>query len=679
MKQVNFSFQFCGKQTFCFIIFILVTEEKLVRRGCVSELLAAEQNHCYENSTECKLCNRERCNSRLDFLSCTRCDSSKNRDCILSPNEHAFEYVCKHYEDECFTRVVKNRVTRGCLIESTETDTNLEMECSNRRLCKLCTNGNRCNSEPVEHAYCYWCNSIVDERCKSNVSHSMRIQCPLSGRHLGCYHIEMPKEGRIVVARGCYTNVDETFCNENPNLCKNCLENECNHLSSFQRCIQCVSNSSGDCHQLTDKTPTKICPNYNDQCLTKISDDNVIERGCIDQYYVCKDSSNCATCSNGSLCNNFTLTQDYCIKCHSRNDSKCHQKVDYIPKKCRLSLQSQGCFHSFRSFPATTIRGCMIDLSIDDRKSCRSGISSCLWCMGSGCNIRNTFPMCYSCSSETDEKCVHSLPITIMETCRHYNDECFTYVSGGVIERGCLKSRNKIFINNCRSETQNCAICNSTVLCNNHRVATKQCIHCDSRNDTNCIDLPKKMREKFQFDCRFALFEQGCYTNEKTGIGGVSYVERGCVANIEDQREKLDCIEEKNSCRVCSDSNCNYQPKHQECYICDDCVVPKLYHFKNCETSFDSCAIQINKTGHTNRGCSSLFPIRKFKEICFDRACNNFPYPKFRIKCLHCDGESACQYINQTIYKKKLKFCNIFEFGESCYSLLGEGNFWQPQ
>lgn len=154
-------------------------------RGCLSSLLTYEVNDCRREAQFCKTCIGNNCNAKVDFETCRVCNSATNVNCIRSPSSVP-SVTCRNYLDNCFVNVQNNIVTRGCVLEQSNT---VQQEClrTNSDLCESCTGTSNCNNEIVDGEFCIDCDSQVDPNCRTSLNHTMRVQCNLAVRQLGCY------------------------------------------------------------------------------------------------------------------------------------------------------------------------------------------------------------------------------------------------------------------------------------------------------------------------------------------------------------------------------------------------------------------------------------------------------------------------------------------------------------
>lgn len=76
----------------------------IVVRGCTSQLVTGELTYC-ETNGDCKLCDDENCNGKVEFQSCYACDSATDPSCVLTQTSTAtaMKTICVDYLDECAT------------------------------------------------------------------------------------------------------------------------------------------------------------------------------------------------------------------------------------------------------------------------------------------------------------------------------------------------------------------------------------------------------------------------------------------------------------------------------------------------------------------------------------------------------------------------------------------------
>lgn len=640
-----------------------------VRRGCVSELSPLEREKCTHNSTDCKICIGNKCNNRPEILTCLQCDSLSSNDCFRPKNLSKLMHTCKRYDDECFTWVKNERVIRGCLCEMVETIPNLINDCQNPKWCHRCSNESCCNKNAIENEYCYSCDSLMDQNCSANLSVSMQTLCPISIQPFGCYHSEDIDNGKKMVKRGCIVGIDSKFCEIIA--CQGCVGNNCNARSSLSRCITCDSIISPTCAHQPELTLPRMCRNYNDQCAVQVFQTR-IGRGCIDKFFFCNDDYNCVVCSE-PLCNKQLLSEEYCLACDSSKTSDCISISNHIQRyqqKCPYSIRPHGCYHYDRQFPRHVIRGCLANVSSDERALCRAGNDLCRACNGNNCNFREDLQRCFICTSANNELCLSDFE-RFRSTCKHYNDQCFTSIENGIVTRGCLREHGVDFASQCKRNEDFCVIC-SYDSCNKHQIMSESCIQCNASSKIDCTSSTPEELDEMSDKCNYSLRALGCYSKRISE----NDIERDCTSNIVDQTIRYDCMSNNGNCRRCDSMNCN-RNRFSACYSCDNCpAFNDQMILLECPIYFDSCVIFVNKTGHTIRGCKSSFGWNEIVENvyfidCINRECNNYTFPLNRLSCYQCNGDDSCQDSNQKGFEKTLKACQIFGRIERCYTYIG--------
>lgn len=132
--------------------------DQVVERGCSSSLLS--QHYCDQNYANCFQCPSRGCNtidSKINRL-CAVCNSSQDRKCVANATMSNSKY-CKQ---GCFTRVVNEVLTRGCLEDLDES-----IDCVPDNGCKFCNDIDKCNIEvfPDDRRVCRTCDSL--ESCQT--------------------------------------------------------------------------------------------------------------------------------------------------------------------------------------------------------------------------------------------------------------------------------------------------------------------------------------------------------------------------------------------------------------------------------------------------------------------------------------------------------------------------------
>lgn len=88
----------------------LVSTDGFVVRGCISQLLPGEAARC-TIGRDCKTCEGDNCNGKLEFQSCYTCNSASDPNCleIQDPNK-SVKTTCSSYLDACVTYIGKDEL-----------------------------------------------------------------------------------------------------------------------------------------------------------------------------------------------------------------------------------------------------------------------------------------------------------------------------------------------------------------------------------------------------------------------------------------------------------------------------------------------------------------------------------------------------------------------------------------
>lgn len=160
---------------------------EIVKRGCVADLTSNEIRMCRQERGECKTCIGDDCNAQPKFQSCRTCNSTQNVNCIRSSGAVS-SVQCRKYTDQCYVHVDNNVVTRGCLAVSPLDDAERTVCTSgDNENCQTCNGNSNCNNQLVDGEFCITCDSKFDANCHSSTNFTMRKQCPLSVKPMGCY------------------------------------------------------------------------------------------------------------------------------------------------------------------------------------------------------------------------------------------------------------------------------------------------------------------------------------------------------------------------------------------------------------------------------------------------------------------------------------------------------------
>lgn len=416
----------------------------LIKRGCLSNVTHYEIEMCRTQSALCKTCLGDDCNAKISFQTCRECSSKNNTNCIRYPASAHVKH-CRNYVDECFTHVAGDVITRGCLQDyRNHNETDFLQDCQNPDICEACDKDG-CNEKVIDGEFCLTCDSDSDPNCRTNVSITMRTQCPLAVKPLGCYHFE--DEGGKIVKRGCLSNVTSNeieMCRTESSLCKTCLGDDCNTKPTFSECYTCGPDP------LCGLVPldTKQCGNYSDQCFVHI-EENKVTRGCLQETNTsikaqCQgNNTKCEICTTKN-CNGYSVEHETCITCDSNSDPDCiaNIPISALGKTCNnpSPFEHFGCYLMKNS--SYVKRGCINELDNITQQGCLSNSESCKTCHGRDCNRKLEFQQCYKCDPHSNNQCAQpQLNQSLTEVCQNYSDSCaITIETDGHTHRGCTST-----------------------------------------------------------------------------------------------------------------------------------------------------------------------------------------------------------------------------------------------
>lgn len=568
--------------------------------------------------------------------------------CIRKPDVSK-SMTCNYYDDECFLNVEKDLVTRGCAKEQNiDTPIDFNVKCIIGDLCETCSSEDNCNNKLVDGEFCLSCDSINDSNCRYKANYTMRIQCPLALKTLGCYLYEDDDS----VKRGCLSSISQferNVCRNEDSHCKICFGSDCNAKESFTKCRICSSKNTVNCIRSAGSVPTKICKDYMDECFVHVVN-NVVTRGCLNEQILhpinyrkdCENQDICEKCSNHNYCNNKIIDGEFCFECNSSIDQNCLKNVSIVMRKqCPLAVKKQGCFRFEDEGGQLVKRGCLSNVTYYEISFCRQEGLNCKTCFGNDCNSKVAFQSCRTCDSRNDVTCIDDPNESRSQLCKDYKDECFTHVDNDVVIRGCLKGLNKThvinnetlpeidFIKDCKSSDL-CQKCSNKANCNNAILNREFCLTCDSSTDRNCrFNVSYDLRTQ----CPLAVKPIGCYRFEEKGI-----VKRGCIKHISRQEIEI-CRQEGEKCKTCIGNDCNSKILFQKCRVCNsintvNCIrYPKAVPSIICKSYIDECIVHVDGDIVT-RGC--LQEISQNTTVDYQGDCAN---PDL---CERCSNNADC-------------------------------------
>ncbi|XP_055375807.1 uncharacterized protein LOC129608355 [Condylostylus longicornis] len=557
----------------------------------------------------------------VNSLKCFQCDSTKERNCVLDPENSEEIKTCTHL---CAMSVDGQVTYRGC------------------------------SGEIPRGQYYTECGSTL---CNSKIIPNGRLKCfQCEGKE--CIQEQNDK------ALPCVTFLEEDFCytdilnatyalrgckSDNKTLSSNaveCSSRACNNENGIQKrvCSQCDDEKTGCKRLFPNKDPLKcfidetlisnctveyLFGHPNETCFV-YHRLNKVERGCTKlRPDISNDKEHFLTC-DGDKCNNKCLNATKCVACDSSDDPNCkNNPVDTKLKLC--GPEESSCYTKIVNPSKGIIKrdcGAPFDLNYTNL------------CQGDGCNNRE-IQKCYNCSSKTDPNCskwVNSNGI-VNEICETSNDECLIAITADQhTVRGCKSQNlycNETEVNTCKS----CAgpLCNSGLFPDT-RLKCYQCRDSDVCNrDQRSNGIPTACTN-FTSDDECIEFIDEKQTN----------IIRGCKSDF--SLFEI-CKNQTDKCVQCNSEGCNYHKIFEKpklsCFTCDSTQAPKgacAWKQKNdtltkCNQNVyfynqETCFTHIKENGETIRGCSLDFNV---PNLCSTKNNEN--------GCQICHTE-GCNYIN---------------------------------
>lgn len=648
-----------------------------VIKGCVSDISLDEVNKYSTKPMEYATCVGHNCNSRQSILSCLSCKSKRpNDECALNKNRIPLK-VCKNYHDKCYTRIsVNSMVARGCLEDASE---EVATDCSDPTniRCELCDSENGCNNHYVREK----CLELEYQKGSAAiVTASSSVRCRLQSKPMGCYHFEDKATG--LVKKGCVGHLsDAEFANYARQMpyFQICLGESCNSRYEIFSCLRCESMSGNDtCLSNLEQVDSVVCGKYRDECFTRITENN-IERGCLSQLSKetikeCRsDPKMCSTCDNRQNCNDLPKKHEHCYAFDSSSNCRLATELsnDEQSMACGLTVPQLGCYHFEIPEKRITRKGCISDLQPSQLQIYGQQQQHFFKCSGDNCNGGGMITSCFVCKSNgVDGHCVTDYSDVLVKACPIYGDKCYTRITNGnEYERGCLSKASEIVAKACGSNSGKCEICDE-VKCNNH-AAIDHCVSCNSGHDAKCQHQPDKVDS---VHCSLKTSSDsskpaGCYLK----YNGQEAI-RGCVEDLngDDLRE---CSSSNSAnCQICDGHRCNERISfRQSCFKCKSSVLKSCLNLTEpilvaeCKNYTDSCLVGIDASGHTHRKCGHEkqakldFPYGF--ETCHGEQCNDFVYPKGRLRCLQC--QDCGKTFDQS---RDLAVCEVYSTSSQCYT-----------
>ncbi|XP_073835559.1 uncharacterized protein [Musca autumnalis] len=288
----------------CYKECMVAMTDQRVLRSCLDDKELRVQSECNESeNTECASCSEANCNKFVFPLDRSKCHVCTGTSCTSSTGQY-----CEMYskEDYCFAKYENGKVDLlGCASAQNASDL-AQWEAQNK-LYKC--EGLDCNelSRLPSEGECLACDSSKTPNCVQNPTLITTTETCVAPNSQCVTRIN--SDGHTI--RGCLSSLNETeqSC-IGAGTCSVCSGSKCNNEifpANRRSCHICNSATEKDC--ISNPNNPLICPIYvnNDSCVSTLSEDGTIIRGCASQVTCDKDESDyCETC-NFNNCNTGEL------------------------------------------------------------------------------------------------------------------------------------------------------------------------------------------------------------------------------------------------------------------------------------------------------------------------------------------------------------------------------------
>ncbi|XP_065369864.1 uncharacterized protein LOC135962058 [Calliphora vicina] len=288
----------------CYKNCMVAMKDQQVIRSCLDDKEMWVQNHCQQSgSNECAACSGDDCNKFVfphDRLKCHVCTGSS---CSSSVGQY-----CELYEnnDYCFAKYENGLVNlMGCA--SSQNASDIADWSAQNKLYKC--EGNDCNelSRLPKAGVCISCDSSKTHNCAQNPLEVSPTETCAAPNDKCVTRIDA--KGHTI--RGCLSNLNATeqSC-ESLGTCAVCTGEKCNNQIYPANRREChICNSVADKSCALNPSSLKVCPIYdaNDKCVSSLSDDGLLKRGCASEVQCDNNDSNYCDVCNTNGCNTIEL------------------------------------------------------------------------------------------------------------------------------------------------------------------------------------------------------------------------------------------------------------------------------------------------------------------------------------------------------------------------------------
>lgn len=157
---------------------------------------------------------------------------------------------------------------------------------------------------------------------------------------------------------------------------------------------------------------------------------------------------------------------------------------------------------------------------------------------------------------------------------------------------------------------------------------------------------------------------------------------RGCIQDLKPAVAK-ECRSNSDTCKMCTEKDCNSKQKFNECYSCNSRSDPfcarnvRLTNTEICKSYHSNCVTGIDRNGFIHRQCAdkntnyaNQFP--KQFELCEGDKCNSKVYPPEVLQCIQCTGDDKkCDMMDNKLAVAEP--CSTSSAYDQCFTYIGKG------
>ncbi|XP_053677820.1 uncharacterized protein LOC128727989 [Anopheles nili] len=654
--------------------------EEVASKGCESTLNATgsscqRSNHCRFVESSVSNCSLQ-INVQSAVSQCLRCSSREESTAGECTNGQTAMENCPQEEDACFSRLHGTTLERNCMSTLSQEE---QLACGGSQgSCVSCTEPG-CNTHHL--LKCIQCRKSLEVECTDpGISTTVKASfCPEFLPEARCFSRLLTLDDDL--ERGC-SSESAAICAENKH-CLVCDTDGCNveseaFLWDVAKCLRCTSADADEgvtCEEAS--IHPEECDQQEDDCYTRVHDGK-LERNCLstlpeeEDRQKCRDEADdtCISC-NFHECNRHPWQS--CYRCSSSQDPRCAKPAESDLKYefCDRFASQGRCYAKIVDLGVE--RGCEADLGVDV-DAC-AGNAMCFTCLSDGCNdvdenaLRNV-ARCIRCSSDVDGEACENAEIEA-SFCDQADDVCYTRVTEGSLERGCVAALDEEEQELCRDqEDVTCITCHEPS-CNDQNWL--KCLVCKTSENPGCATPTEAPNEDLSLFCSKTSDQGSCYSRIAQDV-----LERGCSVALLNPAEACVGFEK---CETCLTNNCNFHTEDSltggiKCVQCSskdedtDCN-EHLEQPSPCPEKNDRCFTRV-KGDELTRNCLSTLedtdqqsctnPSDRSCTVCDGSDCNRDHWTK----CHQCDGSSSVTCGHEQPDDDAL-FCESYSPTDKCY------------